>query len=215
MRSLFFLYFLLAFSAIAPYAQGQARRPFCGFSLKNGYYYKNNEVVFVTREARIGDKSGIPDVVESIKKQIGTHVQIAVFIEKVGDSNCFATIGAGGKRLLIVDQFFLDHVNKVTGTDWSAISILAHEIGHHIAGFSRRDSQLDAELDADYWSGYFLEKLGASEEESTRCIMTFGTEADTDSHPSKYSRRKAIQQGWTDAKEDRIDSSRCDNCITE
>jgi hypothetical protein len=188
-----------------------SRRPFCGFSLKNGYYYQGKEQEYITREAKVGDKSGIPDVVEEIKSKIGIEVPIYVYIAK-DEENCFATIGAGGKRVLIADHQFLAKVNKISGTNWAAISIIAHEIGHHIAGFSRRTTQLESELDADYWSGYALQKLGASKDASVKCIMTYGTENDTNSHPNKYSRSKTIKQGWEDASGGSYDNDRCESC---
>lgn len=191
----------------------QNRRPFCGFSLKGngGYYYQKDAHEYITREAGSGDKSGIPDVVEEIKKQIGVKVTITVYISEKED-NCFATIAAGGKRVIIADQLFLNRVNKVSGTEWAAISIIAHEIGHHVAGFSRRPSQIESELDADYWSGYVLQKLGASMEASIKCIMRFGTDYDTDSHPNKYSRSATIKKGWEDAQSGNYDPDRCESC---
>ena len=191
----------------------QKRRPFCGFSLKGsgGYYYQEEPQEYITREAKPGDRSGIPDVVEEIKKQIGVDVEIAVFISKDED-NCFATIAAGGKRMIIADHLFLNRVNKMAGTEWAAISIIAHEIGHHVAGFSRRPKQTDSELDADYWSGYVLQKLGAGKDASIKCIMTFGTDYDTSSHPNRYSRAATIKKGWEDAETGKLDSDRCESC---
>jgi hypothetical protein len=212
-----FTFKLVAVSAIVlfsvtalPHPQ-QKRRPFCGFSLRNGYYYQAEEQQYITREAKKGDKSGIPDVVEKIEAKIGIDVPIAVYIAK-DENNCFATILEGGKRVLIADQLFLVEVNKGAGTQWAAISIVAHEIGHHIAGFSRRATQGESELDADYWSGYALYKLGASENASVKAIMVYGTEKDTDSHPNKYSRSQAIKKGWDDAKRGDYDKDRCESC---
>lgn len=186
-------------------------KSFCGFSLKKGYYFKGQPQEYITRQAQIGDNSGIADVVEEIKSQLGFDVPINVYIAKDED-NCFATIGEQGIRLIIADQLFLNKVNKISGTQWAAISIIAHEIGHHIAGFTRRESQLDSELDADYWSGYVLQKLGASKEASVKCIMRFGTEQDTNSHPNKYNRAATIRQGWDDAVKGSYDNDRCESC---
>lgn len=189
----------------------EQRRAFCGFNLRDGYYYEEEELQFITREAKPGDKSGIPDVVEEIEKAIGVKASIKVYIAKDED-NCFATIAQGGQRILVADHLFLNRVNDASGTRWAAISVLAHEIGHHIAGFNRRSTALESELDADYWSGYALEKLGANQDASTKCIMHFGTEQDTDSHPNKYSRAETIRKGWKDAKEGTFDKDRCQSC---
>ena len=186
-------------------------RSFCGFSLKKGFYSQGQVLEYITREAQVGDKSGIPDVIQEIKATLGFEVPIRIFIASEED-NCFASIGADGIRMIVADQLFLNRVNKTSGTQWAAISIIAHEIGHHIAGFTMHSSQLRGELDADYWSGYVLQKLGASKGASVKCIMHFGTEQDTNSHPNKYSRAATIRQGWEDAVRGSYDPDRCADC---
>lgn len=182
----------------------------CSFSLKNGYSYQKSNSSKV-RKANVGDPSGIPDVVEEIKSTIGIDVPIDIYIAN-GEENCYATIGKGGKRIFIADHLFLSKVNTASGTQWAAISIIAHEIGHHIAGFTRRSNSLQRELDADYWSGYILQKLGADIDASVKCIMKYGTEEDTDSHPNKYSRAETIKEGYNDAIKGNYDNDRCASC---
>jgi hypothetical protein len=184
---------------------------FCGFNLKNKFYYQGEAKSYTVRQAGTGDESGIYDVVEEIKKSIRINTPFDVFIT-ADEDNAFATIGENGKRIILADHMFLVRINKDSGTQWGAISILAHEIGHHIAGFSRYSTKLESELDADYWSGYALQKLGASKNASTKAIMKYGTETDTDSHPNKYSRASAIEKGWEDAKKGFFDTDRCEGC---
>jgi hypothetical protein len=209
---------LLAVLSLTADAQNRVRikvvggRSFCGFSLKrNGFYNIGTGKEYITREASPGDESGIPDVIESIKHELGFNIPIRVFLAK-DEENCFASIGEDGVRLIIADQLFLNKVNRLSKTEWAAISIIAHEVGHHIAGFTRRESSLDSELDADYWSGYVLQKLGASQDASVKCIMTFGTETNTTSHPNKYLRASTIRQGWSDALSGNYDLDRCEHC---
>ncbi|HTN17913.1 MAG TPA: hypothetical protein VL092_09550, partial [Chitinophagaceae bacterium] len=158
-----------------------------------------------------GDRSGIPDVIEEIKSRIGIDVPIYVYIAK-DENNCSATIIENGKRAIIADHLFLNKVDKDAGTKWAAISIIAHEVGHHIAGFSRRATSQEGELDADYWSGYILYKLGAGREASVKCIMFYGTEYDSGSHPNKYARAEAIRTGWNDGSKGDFDKDRCESC---
>lgn len=206
---------LLLISTIAPSQTVKIKvnggRSFCGFKLSKGYYTKGQPQEYITRQAHVGDESGIADVVQEIQRTLKFDVPIIVYIAKDED-NCFASIGENGVRLIVADHLFLNQVNKISGTQWAAISIIAHEIGHHIAGFSRRASQLDSELDADYWSGYVLQKLGASQDAAIKCIMRFGTEYDTSSHPNKHSRASTIKQGWIDASNGHYDDDRCESC---
>lgn len=186
------------------------RRPFCGFSIKDGYYgYQKKE--YITREARLGDQSGIPDVVDKIKKTLGFGDNISIYIAAAED-NCFATISKDGNRMLIADADFLEQVNQHSGTKWGAISVLAHEVGHHISGFDRYSDDHQSELDADYWSGYILNKLGSSENASVKCMLTIGSEQDSDSHPNKYARVASIKVGWENARDGIMDRSKCQGC---
>lgn len=146
-----------------------------------------------------------------MKKVLGIDVDISVYISKE-ENNCFAMIGQGGRRMIVADHLFLAEVNRDAGTRWAAISILAHELGHHIAGFGRYASSRLAELDADYWSGYILQQLGLSEDAAVKCIMRYGTEADTDSHPNKYSRAATIREGWNDGVSGDFEAERCEGC---
>lgn len=214
-----YVLFLLSLGVLFPAAiQGQQqlkksrRAPFCGFSLKDGYFGagRTKAKQFITREAHIGDDSGIPEVVQAVKKQIGFTGDISVYIASKED-NCFATI-LDGRRVLIADHLFLNKVDKDAATQWAAISIISHEIGHHIAGFGRHESPLDDELDADYWSGFALMKLGASKSAAIKCIMVYGSEEDSESHPNKYKRSKMIEKGWEDASNGTIDYSKCGDC---
>lgn len=183
---------------------------FCGFSteVKGGYYSSAQQAQYITERAKAGDRYGIYDVVSEIKAILNIRALIDVYVAEA-ENNAMATTGAGGRKIIIADYNFLKTVNRDAGTEWAAISILAHELGHHIAGLGRG---LSGELDADYWSGYVLYKLGASKEASIKCIMHFGTEQNTSSHPNKYLRAKTIKQGWDDAANGSYDPARCRDC---
>jgi hypothetical protein len=105
---------------------------------------------------------------------------------------------------------FLEAMNKMSRTQWAAIQVIAHEIGHHIAGFISNAHR--NELNADYWSGQSLQRLGSTVSAATRAIMTVGTEFDTSSHPNKYRRKEVIEKGWNDAAAGYIDYSFCVDC---
>ena len=105
------------------------------------------------------------------------------------------------ERYIIYDKAFLDRVSGVTGTDWSAISIMAHEIGHHLNGHTLIDGidNHQAELQADEFSGFVLAKMGADLEESLSAINKYGSVNSTKSHPNKFLRIKSISNGWNKA----------------
>lgn len=102
------------------------------------------------------------------------------------------------ERYILFDGNFFESMNSKANTDWAAMSILAHEIGHHLNGHALNDigSNHRFELEADFFSGSALAKLGASLEQAQSAIMTLRYEKATHTHPAKADRLKAIESGW-------------------
>jgi hypothetical protein len=140
-------------------------------------------------------------VVERILKPIGLTRNFSV-MEYANTQNCFATV-LHGKRYIIYDGAFMQRIENMTRTDWSAVSIMAHEIGHHLQGHTidGQASRPGKELEADRFSGFVLHQLGASLEESLTAIWLLGNERATPTHPAKIDRVEAIQKGWQDAED--------------
>jgi hypothetical protein len=183
------------------------RRPICRFSLVDGWS-DEAPAEYITRQAGANDRSGVPQVVARIRKELGFRQTFDIFIAEQED-NAFAAV-ANGRKILVVDVGFLEKLNKVARTQWGAIQVIAHEVGHHIAGFSQDSHR--SELNADYWSGQSLQRLGSSKQAATAAILAFGTELDTSTHPNKRRRAQTISRGWEDAAQRKIDYSFCDDC---
>lgn len=183
-------------------------RPFCMYSAERGWSDEQPAREYITRRASPNDASGIPQVIAQIKKALRFDATFDILIAEQ-ENNAFATVAAG-RKILVVDVDFLEKLNQLTKTRWAAIQVIAHEIGHHIAGFM--DDRHVGELNADYWSGQSLQRLGSSLSSATQAILTVGTEYDTSSHPNKYRRREAIARGWRHAAAGRVDHSYCLDC---
>ena len=93
--------------------------------------------------------------VERILKYTGLKKNFLIKAANV--SNAEASI-KGTTRYILYNQEFMLRVKKVTNTDWSAISIMAHEIGHHLQGHTLLlgGSRPNIELEADKYSGFVL-----------------------------------------------------------
>ncbi len=139
-------------------------------------------------------------VVERILQPVGLTRNFVV-VECPNTENCFATV-VDGKRFIIYDGQFMKQVENLTNTDWSAVSIVAHEIGHHLQGHTidGMGSRPSKELEADRFSGFVLHQLGASLDESLIAIRTLSNVESTDSHPGLGVRVEAISQGWNEAE---------------
>ena len=116
--------------------------------------------------------------------------------------NAAAVIDNAGRRLILYNQRFMDRVRDATRTDWSAISILAHEVGHHLQSHTLQPggSRPSFELEADKYSGFVLRRMGASLEEAIAAMRTFGGTASS-THPGAEDRIDAIYAGWKMAEE--------------
>lgn len=112
-----------------------------------------------------------------------------------------AAVVYGGKRYLLYNPQFLAAINQAGHTDWAGISILAHEMGHHLNGHTLRGggSQPQDELEADEFSGFVLRRLGASLAQAQAALATVSPEEGSATHPGRAPRLAAISRGWSRA----------------
>ena len=121
-------------------------------------------------------------------------------------SNCIATT-YDGIRYILYDREFMDAIAENTSS-WSSLSILAHEIGHHVNGHtlgeaSSLSESRQMELEADEYSGFVMQKLGATLTQAQEAIRTLvpSNRIDTYStHPSRDKRLSVIEKGYNRAK---------------
>ncbi len=100
----------------------------------------------------------------------------------------------------------LDALETETGTPWSAVSVIAHELGHHYYGHSEMGVNgvpaseiLLCELDADYFSGFALARVGATLADAQAAQKALDA-VETELHPCSPQRLRAIEAGWRDGK---------------
>lgn len=122
--------------------------------------------------------------------------------------NAVATM-INNRRFIIYDPRLMNVADHNSNSYWSSMSILAHEIGHHLQGHTleKGGSNPEAELEADKFSGHILYKMGATLEQALAAINNFGNEIDTSTHPSKYKRMASIKEGWQEASSQRYESA--------
>jgi hypothetical protein len=145
-------------------------------------------------------------VVDQIMSVIGLKPNFE--LREANVSNAAAVV-YNGKRYILYDRSFLLAVNSASKTDWAAISILAHEIGHHLNGhtLASHGSNPAEELEADEFSGFVLRKMGATLREAQAAMRTISSERDSHTHPGKSRRLNAIAMGWNNADQQLLASS--------
>lgn len=106
------------------------------------------------------------------------------------------------KRFILYNQYFMVRIKDETKTDWAALSILAHEIGHHLSGHTldNQGSRPDKELEADRFAGFILYKMGATMEQARSAMDALASETGTPTHPPKSARLAATTNGWLEAE---------------
>ncbi|WP_026351426.1 M48 family metalloprotease [Hymenobacter aerophilus] len=121
-----------------------------------------------------------------------------------------AAVVYGGQRYLLYNPQFVAAVNRAGRTDWAGISILAHEMGHHLNGHTLRagGSNPTDELEADEFSGFVLRKMGASLAQAQAGMAVVSDEQASRTHPGRQSRLTAIGQGWQRASQQIAASTR-------
>jgi hypothetical protein len=121
--------------------------------------------------------------------------------EQNGINNAYATM-IRNKRYIVYDNDFLENLDGYAGTKWASISVLAHEMGHHYRNhiIDPQGSTPPKEIEADYFSGYVMAKLGATLNEARAAMEQIASPRASSSHPARADRLDAIARGWNYAK---------------
>jgi hypothetical protein len=87
-----------------------------------------------------------------------------------------AAVIHGNKRYILYNPQFISSLNKSAGTKWASVSILAHEIGHHLNGHALEEggSRPEIELEADEFSGFVMKRLAATLAEAQLAMTIAG-----------------------------------------
>lgn len=167
-----------------------------------GYNYTPNTKSVQLRQPRSRELNQI----NSIVKFTGLSSNFKIYSASI--DNAIATI-INNERYILYDPKLLAVADFQSDSYWSSMSILAHEIGHHLSGhtISKKGSNPKDELEADKYSGFVLYKLGASLEEATNAIKIFGSDKSSLTHPAKNLRLNAIVNGWNEANETRTNGA--------
>ncbi|HYE54691.1 MAG TPA: hypothetical protein VD996_07605 [Chitinophagaceae bacterium] len=139
------------------------------------------------------------EIIQEILDAVGVKAKFEVRAAKI--PNAAAAISKG-KRYILYNPAFIAAIDKATGSNrWGPISILAHEIGHHLNGHTLlgTGSKPSIELEADEFSGFVLRKMGASLEDAQLAMRLIASRRASTTHPARHDRLVAIAAGWEKA----------------
>ena len=132
--------------------------------------------------------TGIPGVADRI------HVRASA-----ETANAEAQIGEDGQRYIFYNSTFMRELGARTQHYWSLVFVIAHEVGHHIAGhldFAGQNHRV--ELEADRYAGFILGRMGATHEETMSAVGGIGSGAASTTHPPRDQRIQIASLGWND-----------------
>lgn len=162
-------------------------------------YTKSHGDSLIHEKYSVDSKKEAKDAVDNIVRHTGLTTNFQTV-----ENNNLSTANAYIKdkqRYIAYNPGFMLRVKDRTKTDWGAVSVLAHEIGHHLSGHTLITKKRDPkeELEADHFSGFILYKMGASLEEAQACILLVNLNSSSVTHPPREERLNAITTGWLDA----------------
>lgn len=167
--------------------------------------YDGSPVAFSAAGMAMGVNADGRDVVAEIMKFTGLPQNFEV-VEHSDVPNAAAVILLGPdklpRRVIAYNPGFMNDVRRATAdNNWAPISIMAHEIGHHLSGHTIQPggSQPPTELEADKFSGYVLYKMGAVLADAQKAMNTLVPESGGKTHPGRTPRVRAIEDGWKQA----------------
>jgi hypothetical protein len=123
--------------------------------------------------------------------------------------NAESGVDGNNRRYIYYNPGFMERIKNAARTDWAALAIMAHEVGHHLLGHRTDDSGRTPqeeeeihhrqELEADRYSGFILRYMGASLSEAQSAVEAYGDKDGSRTHPPMAARLEAIRAGWVEA----------------
>lgn len=103
-------------------------------------------------------------------------------------------------RVIVVNAIWLIGLREKYGK-WAALTVLAHEIGHHLGGHTiNNGNDKLKEREADRFAAFTLAKMGATDDEALLAINSLSADDPTDGiHWPKYHRWLFTREAWQNA----------------
>ena len=156
------------------------------------------------------NQAQVGPLIQWIQDYSGVQANLEVYSGEV--LNAAAVLFRDGKserslrRAIVYHPQFRDYLSKRTKvrgqpTPWPVASVFAHEVGHHLAGHTLRSAnQRHFELQADWFSGYILGRMGSTLTGVQQTFRTFWLPEGSPTHPSSPDRLAAVSDGWWQAQ---------------
>lgn len=200
--------FIIAFICLLSLTGLPQTKPGTTFSGSNG---KDLEVCAASAGNFVSEKQVEYMITDMLAKVGARNRYIIVNCTQV--ENCQAFLFRG-KPYILYNPNFLGQVKKLnfssaalpdaTDKDWETLTILAHELGHHINNHLLNPlpdaTQIDMELEADETAGFIIYLLGGTLQQAQLAYNSL-SEKSSYTHPGRSKRLEAVEKGWNDAEQ--------------
>jgi hypothetical protein len=156
----------------------------------------NSWTVPVNNFASVAEGQAIvADILDAVNRRANFEIRSTNSVQNA------AAVTYGGKRYVLYNPNFINQLDRASGNRWASISVLAHEVGHHLEGHTENSegSHPTIELEADEFSGYALRKMGASLADAQTAMRLIASQYASATHPARHNRLSAIAEGWNEA----------------
>ena len=189
---------LVLLAIVLPYFSAPAQE---GRNLNNALFscsYYGEEVQAKVKDYQPRDSAYA--IIQGVVNIIGLEPNFEIRSANIPNA---AAVVFKGERFVLYNDKFVNQFEKTTGTHWAAISILAHEIGHHLNGHTLLNSfsRPDIELEADEFSGFILRKMGATLNDAQAALRVLTEIEESKTYPPRDERLLAIASGWNTAQD--------------
>ncbi|MDB5199774.1 MAG: hypothetical protein JWO92_1737 [Chitinophagaceae bacterium] len=168
------------------------------FAQTSGEISPSQIASWISKPASFTSVSEAKTMIADIIEVIGLKQNFEVMAANVDNA---AAVVYQGKRYILYNPDFINRLNAAAGNKWASVSILAHEIGHHLNGHTLENigSQPEKELEADEFSGFVLRRMGATLAEAQAAMKIAANYKRSLTHPGQAERLTAIAGGWNRA----------------
>jgi hypothetical protein len=137
-------------------------------------------------------RSIINDIMDAVNMQQNFKVLSTTQIDNA------AAVMYQGQRYILYNPSFISQLDNAANNKWASISVLGHEIGHHLLGHTLdgTGSQIPKELAADEFSGFVLHRMGATLQQAQLAMQLIGSPNASATHPAERDRLAAIAKGY-------------------
>ncbi len=138
-------------------------------------------------------EAAIKDVAD-VMTYLGYDARIPIFAGPVANAAAYPP-QAGRDGFIVYNPDFLTRLFEIN--DWAATSVIAHEIGHHLAIDASHPNSHRRELAADEISGCAMARMGATLEDATAAMLKgLPTNSGSPTHPGTRQRINAIETAY-------------------